>query len=439
LETNLDEPPSYFLFIEIFSTQVLGYSLFFIVLLILSALVSGSEVAFFSLTGENINDFKNENKKSSIKVLKLLENPKKLLATILILNNFINIAIVTLAMFFTWDLLGSRQTEGAIIATLTIIITILIVFFGEVMPKVYASQNNVSFARFTAPLLLPTRAFFSPLSWVLMNMSRIIEKRFKKKGYKVSVDELKQALEIVTDETTSNAEKEILKGIVNFGTLSVKQVMKSRMDITAFDIEFSYHELLDKINKSGYSRVPIFKETVDNIEGILYIKDMLPFVEEEEIFDWTKLLRPAFFIPENKKIDSLLKDFQEKRVHMAIVVDEYGGTSGLITLEDIIEEIVGEINDEFDIEDTQFNKIDERTYVFDGRISLNDFYKALNKDTGIFDDVKGESESLGGLILEINNTLPKGGEKVYFDRFIFTVISVDNRRIKKVRVYLNEK
>ena len=439
METNLDEPPSYFLFIEIFTTQVLGYCFFFIVLLILSALVSGSEVAFFSLTGKNISDFKNENKNTSIKVLKLLENPQKLLATILILNNFINIAIVTLAMFFTWELLGTRQTEGAIIVTLTIIITILIVFFGEVMPKVYASQNNVSFAKITAPLLLSTRTFFSPLSWVLMNLSGIIEKRFKKKGYEVSVDELNQALEIATDETTSDAEKEILKGIVNFGTLSVKQVMKSRMDITAFDVEFSFHELLDKINKSGFSRVPIFKETVDNIVGILYIKDMLPFVEEEETFDWKKLLRPGYFVPENKKIDSLLKDFQEKRVHMAIVVDEYGGTSGLITLEDIIEEIVGEINDEFDIEDTQFNKLDERTYVFDGKISLNDFCKAINEDTGIFDGVKGESESLGGLILEINNTLPRGGEKVYFDRFIFTVISVDNRRIKKVRVYLNEK
>jgi gliding motility-associated protein GldE len=277
---------------------------------------------------------------------------------------------------------------------------------------------------------------FSPLSISLMSLSNIIEKRVEQKGFSVSIDELHHALEITADKDTTEEEKGILKGIVNFGTLSVRQVMKSRLDITAFDIEDDYHKLMDQINKNGFSRIPAYRDTIDKIEGILYVKDLLPYIDKEDHFEWQTLLRPGFFVPESKKVDSLLKDFQEKRVHMAIVVDEYGGTSGLITLEDVIEEIVGEINDEFDEDvDVAYNKLDEYTYIFEGRTSLNDFCKIINEESSTFDEVKGESESLGGLILEINSKLPRTGEKIKFSNFTFTVVAVDQKRIKRVRVF----
>lgn len=269
-----------------------------------------------------------------------------------------------------------------------------------------------------------------------MSLSGVIEKRIERKGYSLSVDELNQALEITTEDTTDE-EKDILKGIVNFGTLSVKQVMRSRMDITAIDMDMDFHELMDKINKSGYSRIPVYSETIDHIEGILYIKDLLPHIDHDEDFQWQSLVRKGFFIPENKKIDSLLKDFQQRRVHMAIVVDEYGGTSGLVTLEDLIEEIIGEINDEFDdAEDFYFKELDPNTFVFEGKVSLNDFCKKLEIDPQEFDEVKGESESLGGLLLELNSSFPKNGSKIKFDKYEFTVLAVDARRIKKVKVHI---
>jgi gliding motility-associated protein GldE len=270
-----------------------------------------------------------------------------------------------------------------------------------------------------------------------LSLSNIIESRIKRKGYNLTVEDLNQALELTTGKDTSKEEKDILKGIVNFGTLSVKQVMRSRMEITALDIETDFHELMDMINKSGYSRIPIYNETIDKIEGILYIKDLLSHIEKDEGFKWQTLLRPGFFVPENKKVDSLLKDFQDKRVHMAIVVDEYGGTAGLITMEDVIEEIVGEINDEFDNDGMRFNKLDEHTFIFEGRTSLNDFCKIVGEEVNVFDQVKGESESLGGLILELHSKLPRVGEKISFDHFVFTVVSVDKKRIKRIRAYTN--
>jgi gliding motility-associated protein GldE len=438
LEASLEEPPSLFL-LQIITPLVIGYGVSIILLLILSALISGSEVAFFSLSNQDIIDMRKNPTESGKRTMILLQNPKRLLATILILNNLVNIAIVTLSTFLTWELVGTHSPEGVILIILTSSVTFAIVFFGEVMPKVFAVQNYLLFARITAPLLWISTRVLKPVAWVLMNLSGVIEKRFEKKGYSISVDELHQALEIATDKNTSDEEKEILKGIVNFGTLTVKQIMRSRLDITAVDEDCNFHELLDKINKSGYSRIPVFNETIDSISGVLYIKDLLPYIEEEENFEWQKLLRPGIFVPETKKIDSLLKDFQEKRVHMAIVVDEYGGTSGLVTLEDIIEEIIGEINDEFDEEDFIFHKLDEQTFVFEGKTSLNDFCKAIDVDVSVFDDIKGESESLGGLILEINSTLPQAGEKIYFDNFVFTIVAVDQKRIKRVRVFIKEK
>ncbi|MCA6078614.1 gliding motility-associated protein GldE [Fulvivirga sedimenti] len=439
---SLDEPPSQYLLAALLTPQAwffISSSIALVVLLITSALISGSEVAFFSLTSKDIANCKERGSTADIKLLSLIQRPKLLLATILIVNNFVNVAIVTLATFMTWEITGSKTTEGLVVALLTFVVTFVIVFFGEVLPKVYATPNNLQFARLTSPLIKVAETIFKPLSFLLMSMSNLIDKRFQRKGYDISVEELHHALEITTtNEETTEEEKDILKGIVNFGTLSVKQVMRSRMDITAFDDEMDFHELMDKINKSGFSRIPVYNETIDNIKGILYIKDLLSYVDRDENFEWQQFLRQGYFVPETKKIDSLLKDFQERRVHMAIVVDEYGGTSGLITLEDIIEEIVGEINDEFDDEDVIYSQIDERTYMFEGKTTLNDFCKVLEESPLTFEKIKGESESLGGLLLEINGKLPSAGERMYVDKYVFTVVAVDQRRIKKVRVFLQE-
>ncbi|MDA1120623.1 MAG: gliding motility-associated protein GldE [Bacteroidetes bacterium] len=412
--------------------------LLLVFLLLLSAIVSGSEVAFFSLTHNDIDQCKSANTPKDRRIIHLLKKPQQLLATILILNNFINIAIVTFSTFLTWRISGSPDTGGGIVLTLSVLITASILIFGELLPKIFASTNNLGFAKFTSPFLKISNTILKPVSWLLLSISNVIEKRMSKKSYNVSVDELHHALKLTTKDEAHDNQKDILKGIVNFGTLNVTQVMKSRIDITSFESGINFHELMDQVNKSGFSRIPVFTETIDKIEGILYIKDMLPFIEEDENFKWRELLRPCLYIPESKKIDSLFKDFQEKRVHMAIVVDEYGGTSGLITLEDVIEEIIGEINDEFDDDvDREYKKIDDRTYIFEGKISLNDFGKIMGIDIGVFESVKGESESLGGLLLELNAKLPNAGEVISFDRFDFTIVSVDPRRIKDVRVHIN--
>lgn len=407
----------------------------FLLLVLGSSMVSGSEVAFFSLSNNQIDDLDPQSK-VDLAVIGLLKRKRQLLATILILNNTINIAIVTLSTFFTWTLVGTKTPEGKVVVILSAVVTFIILFFGEVVPKNYATQHNIQFARLTARMLFVSEKIFRPLSSILIGLTGIIEKNVEKKGHDITVDELNQALEITTDENTTDEEKGILKGIVNFSTLTVKQVMKSRMDLTAVDIELDFHELMDKINKSGFSRIPIFNETIDKIEGILYIKDLIGHIDNDENFKWQELLRPGFFVPENKKVDSLLKDFQENRVHMAIVVDEYGGTSGLITMEDIIEEIVGEINDEYDDEEIAFNKLDNSTYIFEGKTSLNDFCKVIEIEPSEFDEVKGESESLGGLLLELSNKLPRAGEKIEFKQFLFTIVAVDLRRIKRVRVLI---
>src|SRR5258706_3801438 len=277
------------------------------------------------------------------------------------------------------------------------------------------------------------------VTWPLMNLTSLVERRVKRKGYDSTVEELNQALDLTTDnDDTTEEEKDILKGIVNFGLLTVKQVMKSRMDISAVDIELSFPELMEKVRTSGFSRIPVYRESLDNIEGILYIKDLLPYLEADEKFVWQRLLRASYFVPETKKLDSLLKDFQSKRVHMALVVDEYGGTAGLVTLEDLIEEIIGEINDEFDEVNLGYQKIDDRTYLFEGKTSLHDLCKVLEVDPSVFDDVRGESESLGGLILELHGAMPVVDERIAYDRFLFTIVSVDPKRIKRVRVTLSE-
>ncbi|PRY89679.1 gliding motility-associated protein GldE [Mongoliibacter ruber] len=438
----MDDPyPSIMLLAEIASVSasyIFINALIFVFLLLASGLVSGSEVAFFSLTSEDLATIQDKDDARASRAISLIESPKNLLSTVLILNNLINIGMVTLTTFVAWTIFGFNATGIIVILVQTVGITFAIVFFGEIVPKVYATKANIEFSLMMAPYIYFFSLLLKPLTFLLLSISNIIEKRIQRKGYSLSVDELNQALELTTEHTTDE-EKDILKGIVNFGTLSVKQVMRSRMDITAIDMEMDFHELMDKINKSGYSRIPVYSETIDHIEGILYIKDLLPHIDHDEDFQWQSLVRKGFFIPENKKVDSLLKDFQQKRVHMAIVVDEYGGTSGLVTLEDLIEEIIGEINDEFDdAEDFYFKEIDPNTFVFEGKVSLNDFCKKLEIDPQEFDEVKGESESLGGLLLELNSSFPKNGSKIRFEKYEFTVLAVDARRIKKVKVHLWE-
>lgn len=438
MEINIDEPePGSFIFLMILQNSP---ELFYIVngallilLLALSGLISGSEVAFFSLNPREIQFLKNGNSVDR-QIYFLISKPKRLLATILILNNFINITFVTLSTLITWRITGSQSAEGKIVVILTAIITFLIVYFGEVIPKVYANQKSIGFAKMTVPLINIAFKFFKPLSWLLTTFSKLFESKMQKKGYEISVDQLNHALELTTNEETSEEEKGILKGIVNFGQLNVKQIMRSRVDLTTVDSTIDFHELMDIINKCGYSRIPIYKETIDIIKGILYSKDLLPHLSKKETFSWQQLIRPPFFIPETKKIDTLLKDFQEKHVHMAIVVDEYGGTSGLVTLEDVIEEVFGEIHDELDDDEIIFNKIDDQTYIFEGKTTLIDFCKIANQDPDIFEKVKGESESLGGLILELCSKLPGTNEIITFENYIFKIVAVDHKRIKRIKV-----
>ncbi len=446
METAIDEPPSWLfsqlLFISgetdsslIFLILVLGIIFF---LLIFSAIISGSEVAFFSLSSAELEECDANNKGPDKLICYLIEKPKELLATILIINNFVNVAIITIATYATWQMVG-HSNEGPVLAILAVIITTLIVFFGEIIPKIYANQKGLTVARLSARILFASMKIVKPLAWVLISMTNVVEKRIKRKGYSGSIEEVNHALELSTEIGTTEQERDILKGIVHFSTIPVTQIMKARVDMEAVELSTSFHELMDKINKTGYSRLPVYKEDLDTIEGVLYIKDLLPHINRDEFFDWQKLLRPAYFVPEAKMIDDLLKDFQEKHVHIAIIVDEYGGTEGLITLEDIIEEIVGEINDEYDEENELFKKVDATTYDFEGKTSINDFCKVVKEDTKLFEEIMGESESLGGMILEVHTRLPNTGEQVYFDKYTFTVISVDTKRIKKIRVKIDEK
>ena len=296
-----------------------------VVLLMISALISGAEVAFFSISPDEIEELRKDEQPGNKKIVQFLARPKRLLATILIVNNLVNVGVVTLSALVTWEIVGSKDPASVAIIVLTIGMTFIIVLFGEILPKIYANQNSVRFAKIASPLIAMADYVFWPLAWLLVNSSGLVERRFTHKGYKLSVDDLNHALEITAGHETTKEEKEILKGIVNFGTISVRQIMRSRMEMTAFEVDIDFHELMDKINKNGFSRIPVYRDTMDKIEGVLYAKDLLPYISENENFDWQKLLRNGYFVPESKKIDDLLRDFQEKRVHMAIVVDEYGG------------------------------------------------------------------------------------------------------------------
>lgn len=430
------EPPSFsFLISTIDFSVVLGFVLLFI-LLACSALISGAEVALFSLNRTDIEEGLAQKSKPIQTVAKLLERPKKLLATILIANNFINIAIVILFDNLGHFLFGNITTEWLKLIIEIGLVTFLILLFGEILPKIYASRNNVKFASFMAYPLRTIDFIFSPLSLPMRSLTLKIQQNFGKQKSNLSVDQLSQALELTSDDDTTQEEQKILKGIVSFGNTDTKQVMKPRIDIFALNEEARFSEILPMIVENGYSRIPVYEDNIDLIKGILYVKDLLPYLDRTQ-FDWTTLLRKPFFVPENKKLDDLMVEFQEKKVHLAMVVDEYGGISGLVSLEDIIEEIVGDISDEFDDEDLVYSKLDDKNYVFEGKTPLKDFYKIINlQEHAVFEAKKGEAETLAGFVLEISGGFPKPNSKINFENYVFTIESLDKKRIQRIKVTL---
>lgn len=424
--------------IQFSSLAMYAFELFIIlILLLLSGLISGSEVAFFSLTTQQIEECKESKKLVDKKLLELLSKQKLLLATILLLNNLINIAIVIASTYMMWQLFG-REEEGIVVVILTVIVTIAIVFFGEVVPKVIARQRSLLFSRNVARPMAFAITVFQPAAWILAFMGERLEKSVKKGQNQtpVSVEQLNKALELTTNNEAAKEARQILRGVINFGQINAKQIMNSRTAITAVEYSTSYDSLLETIKESGYSRIPIYKEKVDDITGLLYAKDLLAHLRKGNDFEWQELIREnVFYVPETKKIDDLFQDFQVKHIHMAIVVDEYGGTSGLVTLEDVIEEIVGEINDEFDDEaESLFVKTEENEYIFEGKTLLSDFVKEFELHGSHFDTVKGESESIGGLMLELFSKMPLREEKTEFPPFEFIIESADRKRVKKVKV-----
>lgn len=431
------EPPSlYFLILAINIPVVFGFVLLF-VLLCCSALISGAEVALFSLSRTDIDNHPEVESKPFKIILQLLERPKKLLATILVANNFINIAVVLLFAYLG-DFIFENVTNPTVKFVLeVVVITFLILLFGEILPKIYASRNNVKFASFMAYPLKVLDVLLSPVSLPMRGITLGIHKKLGKQKSNLSVDQLSQALELTSHEDTSKEEKKILQGIVSFGNTDTKQAMRPRIDIFALNTEQKYTEIIPEIIENGYSRIPVYKEHIDQIKGILYVKDLLPYIDRKQ-FDWVSLLREPFFVPENKKLDDLMAEFQEKKVHLAVVVDEYGGTSGLISLEDIIEEIVGDISDEFDDEGINYSKLDDQNFVFEGKTALKDFYKIIKlEDDTIFEDEKGEAETVAGFVLEISGSFPKIQSKIFFRDYVFTIEAMDKKRIKRVKVTIN--
>ena len=415
-----------------------------ILLLISSALISGSEIAFFSLNQTDINELSNNGKEKNV-VVTLLERPRKLLATILITNNFINILIVLLFASLAETLFGDFNISldlyffAVPIRFLleVLLVTFLILLFGEVLPKVYASRNALLFAKKMSKFIHTVNILLTPFSMPLIAITKWVEQKLGSKASNFSVETLSQALELTSRDATSKDEQKILHGIVNFGNTETVQIMKPRIDVFALSDTETYEEVLSKILTNGYSRNPVYSENIDTIIGVLYAKDLLAHLNKKT-FDWQTLLREPFFVPENKKLDDLLADFRAKKNHLAIVVDEYGGTSGVVTLEDVIEEIVGDINDEFDDEDVSYSKIDANNYIFEGKTSIKDFCKILDdEDEEIFEEEKGESETLAGFILEISGKFPKKGTEINFKNYTFTIEALDKKRIKQVKVRRN--
>lgn len=436
------DPEPTFLLITIFNSVNLWLILSVVILfllLMLSALISGAEVAFFSLSKEKISEVAKSKLSKHKTVVELLEDPQRLLATILISNNFINILFVLIFAYVGETIFSKISSTLFKFLIEVVLVTFLILLFGEVLPKVYATRNSLKFSSFMAfPLKILSRLLIV-LSAPLMSLTNVIENRLGQRQSSLSIEKLSQALELTSNEATTKDEQKILEGIVNFGNTETGQIMTPRIDVFAISNIETYDKVLLKIIEKGFSRNPVYKENTDDIIGILYAKDLLPHLDEIN-FKWQSLIREPFFVPENKKLDDLLKEFQEKKNHLAIVVDEYGGTSGIITLEDVIEEIVGDINDEFDEDDISYSKLDANNYIFEGKTNLKDFYKIVEiQDPELFDKNKGESETIAGFILEIYGKFPKKNEIIKFENYSFKIESMDKKRIKRLKITIHRK
>ena len=410
-------------------------SIAIVLLLFCSAMVSAAEVALFSLTQQDLNTLAEEDSSKANLISKLLQRPKKLLATILVANNFSHIGVVIIFSFVGNTIFSAIESPILKFTVEVILVTFLILLFGEVLPKIYASRNNIKFSKFVANPIVMLDKLLSPISLPMRAVTIFLHEKLGKQKSNISVDQLSQALGLTSTEDTTSEEQKILEGIVSFGNTDTKQVMSPRIDIFALEMEETFAEIYPKIIEKEYSRIPVYRESIDHIEGVLFVKDLIPHINKKE-FDWNKLIREPFFVPENKKLDDLLKEFQSKKSHLAIVVDEYGGTSGLVSLEDVIEEIVGDISDEFDDENLNFSQIDDKNYLFEGKINLKDFYRIVDVDEEIFESSKGEAETLAGFILEILGNFPKKGQKINFSDVRFTIEAVDKKRIKQLKVTL---
>ena len=406
-------------------------------LLLFSGFASGSEIAFFSLTPNDLNKLDAEKNDSDKYIMQLREDSERTLATILITNNLVNVTIIMLCNYFLSHVVDFGTAYWLQFTITTVILTFLLLLFGEIMPKVYAGQRALQFCRRVAGSIIVLRKVFYPLSSILIRSGIIAEKVVQKENHALSVDDLEQALEL-TDKDEIKDEQHMLEGIVRFGDETAKEVMTSRQDVVDLDFSLPFPEVLKCIIENNYSRIPVYQDTIDNIRGILYIKDLLPHLSKPATFRWQSLIRPPYFVPETKKIDDLLRDFQENKVHIAIVVDEFGGTSGIITLEDILEEIVGEINDEYDEEEKTYTRINANTYVFEGKTLLSDFYKILDIDDETFEDVEGDADSLAGLLLEIKGDFPQLNEHLDYKNFTFEPTELDGHRISKIKVIIHQ-
>lgn len=432
---NLVNPPSPGVIISC----IVGFLLVFC-----SGLMSGAEIAFFSITNAEREELRESEDDADMRVLKLLDKPRYLLSTILIGNNVVNIGVIVISYFIITSVFNFQDVAfGSFIIPKSafdflinvLIVTFFLVLFGEAVPKVYASHNKMKIAKAVAGLFIILNRIFYPLNYVLVSSTSVIERSIKRHNEEMDIEEINKAIEITVENKETGNDIRMLKGIVHFGHLTVKQIMRQRMEVAAADITWDYEELLNYVREVGYSRIPVYNENIDQIEGVLYVKDLLEHINQDKAFGWQKLIRAPLHTPETKKIDDMLREFQETRKHLAIVVDEFGGTSGIVTLEDIVEEVIGDIKDEFDEStDTNIKKINDSTYIVEGAIPLNDFTKALNLLTDHFDDVREDAETLAGLLLELKGRIPKAGDEIVYEQFTFRVLAIKNNRIEKVKL-----
>ncbi|MBS1781783.1 MAG: gliding motility-associated protein GldE [Bacteroidetes bacterium] len=429
-----DEIPLLLLQASVTNTTVI--LIIILVLLLLTAITAGAETAYFSLTAKDINYLKTREEQSARQAIKLLDQPKILLATILVANNFINIAIVITTNVLVSQFINPHLSPLFSFIIQVIVVTFLLVLFGEVLPKVYATQNNMRMALFSAPVIKIMSSLFSPVSRMLVSSTSYIEDRIGTRTSSLTNEDFENAIELTVGHTATREEVNIFKGILKFGNITVRQIMRTRLDVSGVRFEYTFPQVQKIALDAGYSRMPVYDSNLDHIKGMIHTKDFLPHTEDDS-FDWHALIRPAYFVPEGKFIEDLLKEFQQKRIHFAIVVDEFGGTSGIVTLEDVMEEIIGDIKDEFDEDDVQFKKIDENTYVFEGKTLINDVCRVIAETPETFEDVRGDSDSIAGLVLELAGRFPAINETVSFQQFDFTVLELEKMRIKRIKLTVN--